>query len=588
MKRIFILYFLLVFTQFRSQVPQLVKDIEVGSDNSLSSLVATEYNGKLLFAAHTSTYGFELWISDGTNAGTKLVKDINPGSSPSLLNINAFFKYNGRIYFKANDGTHGLELWVTDGTTTGTQMVKDICAGAGDGHMLNSNLYIFNSKLFFVANDGQTGFELWTSDGTNAGTQLVKDVWAGSSSGCLEPFIVYKNMFFFRGWDGVHDVELWRSDGTNAGTNLVKDIDPTNSGVPVLYGSELDSIFYFTGQTTSEGEELWRTDGTLPGTTLVKDIQPGTQSSLTSPNFISLNNKLFFQADNGVNGMEVYTTDGTNGGTQLLDDVFPGVGSGCSPNDQLVYNGFGKIFFLGTNGTQGFELFESDGTTAGTTMVKDIWSGTNDGLMPASFNFLPMAGYGFFTADDGINGKELWRTDGTAAGTLMLKDINPTGSSSITKLTDIDGIIYFSADNGTSGLELWRSDGTTAGTQFMGEIYPGITGSDPKDFVKAGNLIYFMATNDTTGSELFALSALVGLKEIKKEENSLLVFPNPSQNIFYLKCSEEIELRVYDLMGEEILHTKTENKETQIDLGSQQVGIYFLRVGSNVRKLIKK
>ena len=99
----------------------------------------------------------ELWISDGTTAGTKLVKDINPGTKSSGFRYSIF--YNGKLYFNANNGTDGDELWESDGTTDGTKLVKDIFSGANNSNP--SNFVIYNNKIYFHANDGINGRELW-------------------------------------------------------------------------------------------------------------------------------------------------------------------------------------------------------------------------------------------------------------------------------------------------------------------------------------------------------------------------------------------------------------------------------------------
>jgi ELWxxDGT repeat protein len=134
--------------------PYLVKDIYQAGDSSPSAL--TVVNGTLFFAADDVTHGVELWKSDGTAAGTVLVKDINPGAGDS--DPNWLTNVNGRLFFRADDGTNGSELWQSDGTAAGTVLVKDIHpAGDSSPH----NLTDVNGTLFFAADDGTTGIELW-------------------------------------------------------------------------------------------------------------------------------------------------------------------------------------------------------------------------------------------------------------------------------------------------------------------------------------------------------------------------------------------------------------------------------------------
>ena len=152
----------------------LVKDIEPQLTSSPSDLLV--FNDSLFFAASTFDHGRELWISDGTEAGTQLVADAVPGPagiSPEQLTISG-----DKLFFLADAGAHGKELWVSDGTTGSSQLVKDIRPGTADGLRSNSaTLTDLKGTLFFVADDGTTGFEMWSSDGTDAGTELVVDLF---------------------------------------------------------------------------------------------------------------------------------------------------------------------------------------------------------------------------------------------------------------------------------------------------------------------------------------------------------------------------------------------------------------------------
>ena len=140
------------------------KDILPGYGYSWPSFLMNA-GGTLFFEANDGTHGDELWKSDGTEAGTVMVKDINPTGSSMPT---SFVEIAGVVFFIAEDGVHGTGLWRTDGTPEGTTMVKDLVDA--------SSLTKLGAGLFLTAYDDVFGSELWTSDGTEAGTTMVKDI----------------------------------------------------------------------------------------------------------------------------------------------------------------------------------------------------------------------------------------------------------------------------------------------------------------------------------------------------------------------------------------------------------------------------
>jgi trimeric autotransporter adhesin len=201
--------------------------------------------------------------------------------------------------------------------------------------------------------------------------------------------------------------------------------------------------------------------------TLFKDINPGIANSDASI-MGSFNGKLYIAANDGTNGRELWVSDGTPTGTQLLKDINPGA-SGSSPSGFVVMNNM--IYFKADDGVHGEELWKTDGTLVGTEMVRDINPGANGSLIQESFainNILYLA------ADDGVNGIELWKTDGTEANTVMVKNINtnvsggfPGKNSTPSSFTELNGLVYFAAINAVGDAGLWKSDGTDAGTVLI-------------------------------------------------------------------------------------------------------------------------
>ena len=427
-------------------------------------------NNQIFFTGVTAAGGSELWKSDGTSAGTVIVKDIIPGTSGSgPLN---YIPFNNKVYFIANDGINGYELWATDGTSGGTTMVKDINPGSNSG-MLNDPFFaIINNTVFFVANNGSNGAELWKSDGTTAGTVLVKDITTGATGTEFTPFTTLGNTLIIGRTMGVMlQYEMWKSDGTNAGTTLIKNFGDLSGLFPPMFYL-FNNKLYFTGtEFATTGTELWVTDGSIAGTNLVKDIDPGTDGSVPFLVFaFTANNKFYFTASTATAGSEIWMSDGTPAGTTMMIDINPGPNS----SNPIIYkpfdfiNGFsnvlynGKVFFSAANATQGTELWITDGTLSGTTMVRDIAPGIDSGMADFSFYFYSTAGI-YFVAKNAL-GYEPWLSNGTLAGTNMVADVNVgPGSSDPLYLFTYNDRLYFNANNGDNTVgntDLYRTNGT--------------------------------------------------------------------------------------------------------------------------------
>jgi uncharacterized repeat protein (TIGR01451 family) len=278
----------------------------------------------------------------------------------------------------------------------------------------------------------------------------------------------------------------------------------------------LNGALLFRANASGTGEELWRTDGTLAGTALVQDLRAGTGSS--SPYLLTaaggLGGMAFFSAATDAAGRELWKTDGTAAGTTLVKDILPGAGDGIAltyDNDDVDLGQEwaalgGKVIFAATDGASGQEPWVSDGTAAGTLPLGD--------LLPGALGSEPLwataaAGRVFFVADDGGlsgHGRELWTTDGTPAGTSLLIDIEPgAGSSLPSELTAVGRVLLFSAWDAVHGRELWVSDGTAAGTARLQDIAPGTLSSSPLGITLSGSRVHFVANDNTHGFELWTL-----------------------------------------------------------------------------------
>lgn len=230
---------------------------------------------------------------------------------------------------------------------------------------------------------------------------------------------------------------------------------------------------------------------------LVADISP---SDAFPDRLVNLDGVLLFVADDGTNGVELWKSDGTPAGTVMVTDINPGGDADPGATTGLVVYG-GAIYFDADDGTNGVELWKSDGTATGTVLVKDIRAGGNDSN-PSSLTVV--GSQLLFAATDGTVGIELWKSDGSGANTVLVSDINPLGSSGPGRILDVNGTAYFVADDGTNGIELWKSDGTGAGTTLVRDINAGaLLGSNPSHLVNVSGSLFFAANDGVSGNELW-------------------------------------------------------------------------------------
>jgi ELWxxDGT repeat protein len=471
---------------------ELVADInDTPSYPATNPAAITEFNGFAVYSAETATTGRELWRSDGTLAGTSVIKDIVPGSGSA--NPVALTNVNGVLYFVATTPANGAELWRSDGTAAGTFLLKGIRAGSAGSSP--QNLINVGGTLYFTANDGVHGTELWASDGTKAGTLLVRDIRTGTAGSSPSALIGCGGLVYFSANEGTAGHALWRSDGTAAGTIRISAHSPS----PLLELTEVVGKVFFSKEDAATGRELWMTDGSLAGTTLVKNIKAGSSSS-NPEELTNVNGTLLFRADNGVHGQELFRCDGTAAGTFRVGDLLAGPDS-FGPRNLINTNGV--LYFTDRSGNS---LWTSDGTGDGTREVSNF-------PVDATVPFVNVGGTLYFSGAHGRgfdgSGFELWRSDGTQAGTLPVADIYPgthygdydgyTGqlpnSSLPQHLTPIAGKVFFQATD-ASGSHLWSSDGTEMGTQLIDKVFPRTPSANPRALANFNGKLLFGTEHD--------------------------------------------------------------------------------------------
>jgi len=573
----------------------LVADINQLSPNSGNprDIVAV---GETAFFVAEDENGSELWKSD--SSGTQMVKDIVPGPEGSYP--HTLIAGESLLFFSAPGGT-----WRSDGTEEGTFLIaseqRTFAAVSGDYALLTEprGFYLNDgtidgeiSVVFDVTNnidseavgafsdhfvvkfgraeetlarinfDGSTflwegfverpdyvharedgiivlktgGGESWILSNDTEDARLVEFEGVTFDNSLFEQS---GNISYFTA--AVNDSEsarkLFRSDGTVEGTfeigefgsNQSFEIDKTSRSVAV----DGNGGMWFTARATDElGLELWHTDGTPEGTRQVKDISSGGDVGSNPYGLTAIADRVWFVADDDVAGKQVWTSDGTEAGTVALthfenttfdplmigtstDHVVFSVGtpelgtelwkasagstrlvrdihpqSGSSLPGFLTSVGDGSFIFAATN-QHGRELWKTDLTEAGTVLVKDIVTGPET-IGSSPNDIVAFNGNVFFTANDGIHGNELWTMDESGSPKLFKDIVLGPGSSQPNQLTVVGKTLYFAAQDSIHGMALWQSDGTPEGTSLVADSIPGPTGLSPQQFVVAKGELYFL------------------------------------------------------------------------------------------------
>ena len=415
--------------------------------------------GDLIFYQGTDpTHGKELWAFNHTLpvsvSNPHMIKDIYSGANNGISgDCEDMLVVNNTLFFRGNDGSNGVELWKSDGTSSGTVMVKDLNSGSGSSNP--SDFTTANDKLFFTTATSSYQFRRWVSDGTNVGTYDV-GYWSSNFNAIFYPEIEYNGSIYGQGWDG-HRVLFSLNETTY---ERVADLGGGHNNPRAL--TIYDGWLYFLTYETASGTGcLYRTNGTEAGTSMfvcgTPQHHPMGANGVNEFEMQVFNDELYFIRDAG-HGDELWKTDGTQSGTVMVKDIFPGPSSGFCSHPLSSCLGGSRLY-----ATENYLLFDVD--------------------------------------SDGDGQLELWKTDGTSGGTSMLKELFLPGANEI-YYHQVDEIIYFRASQHGSyqDSELWSTDGTPAGTVRVEDIWEGPSGSAPRDIIDVDGTLYFIAYNGSSYS----------------------------------------------------------------------------------------
>jgi ELWxxDGT repeat protein len=505
----------------------------------------------------------DLWITDGTAAGSFFVVRGGPGWSHYSWAGRLECSVAGKaVVFpgKAAAGVYGQSLWRSDGTPSGTSLLHDstalgqsshprrlasfqdgllaeACAQArpslryvprpghgepvvllngpeGSGcpsRLVSQPVVLGSTAVFLLYGEDDGHVSLWRTDGTAKGTQALYSA-AGSRPRDVVRWGDGAAFWVSSGPNRTIRSELWVTDGTPQGTHKRFEL-PRGTEMLGLTPAAGRLLFFdrvFRGSDTFVHVQPWSSDGTLSGTRpltrtvgLIEDEE--AFRDLPRP-FVEAGGRTYFLLG-GVDGPgALWRTDGTPGGTEPAVRVDSPM---ASPFNLRAAGG--RLYFVSRRaGLTGVYPWSSDGTEAGTELLARARLDPFD--WDPSSRFVELNGKVYFAAADAAHGQELWRTDGTAAGTERFLDLAPgLLGSAPDSLVAWNGRLFFVAQDALHGRELWSSDGTREGTGLVQDLEPGASWSAPADLTPTEHGLYLSAYDFGHGRELWLLPA--GLTE---------------------------------------------------------------------------
>ncbi len=497
----------------------------------------TELGGKLYFSAQGTPGDDELWVTDGTQAGTAEVKTINPGHGAGIANLVLL---NNSIIFMASSNGASWDLWSTDGTGTGTKIIDTLNQPTNSALGYNNFSWIGNKVLFC------TKEKLLITDGTASGTDSLLSI-STYTQGFGYCDMAGQSYFILPEISGAD--EIWRSDGTTGGTQSVLSLDTTQFSITGLTAMQaFNGKLYLSAAENSQGADLFTFDGNLNG--LLNRITIASSGYSNPHGFIVYNGSLCFIASNDTSA-NVYRVTTADSVPQPLvtNAAFATLG-----NLTIINN---VAYFTGPDSTRVYSI--------------ELTGFTNHTLNLAGYH-LPSYQYTdapfliginqqiYFGAYDGATGNQV----------LMQSDFTSPGTHTIMPAT------------------------ANTSHPFNCRLNNGI--HDVFDLKTWGSKLLVPANFDSAGRELwiFDPNGVNAVNEINGEERFSLS-PNPASNQLIVKAGfsagETPQLSIYDLTGQLVLRQALQNETTMVNTSLFSAGVYFVSVGSNgqpvsVKKLL--
>jgi ELWxxDGT repeat protein len=494
----------------------------------------------------------------------RLVKDITPGPGSTFasgftpVDDGIIFGFGNSVLFIVKDSDKNFNLWVSDGEEDGTYLLHGLTAGSSFNGFVNGD----DDYVYYLVESATEG-KIYALSKTTLDTMLIH-----TNPKKLSLLTYLNGILYFK----VDDTALHKVDPNTQMSELVyqfgsfrglRDIGILNNGL-ILIGGE------------ANGTELYYSDGTTEGTKAYYQLNTGSEFS-GDYYMTEVDDKLFFFYDKPLEPYVLHVTDGTAAGTKPLIQL-ERIAFIDLEKRRSIIGWDGKLFFRGRDlGKSGDELFVSDGTVAGSFKINinDEWS------KPAYFT--PYNDQLYFMADDLGSIFNVYKTDGTQAGTVRAIDAWDLGSGISfggSFMVEHKDSLYFYAYRFEVGEELWVSGGSTDNTKYI-DIVPGSGSSVPTQMTSTDKYLFLICKTPEFGKELFVVDpATVSTQELFTERIS--VYPNPFANDLIIDMEGEYDhliLDILDLDGKLVFSRELSGRK--VELPELPRGAYFAVLKTN-------
>ena len=422
-----------------------------------------------------------LWETDGTGTGTF---DLAPaGAATSGIFPGDLTLFNGQVLFEGVDSSGDLGLWTSDGTTLGTVELTSIVGANSTTGLSPTAMTVFGSEALFsgLNTSNQTG--LWTTNGTALGTQEVTGIGGAASTGVMPTDLtVFNGVALFNGVNTAGHLGLWVTNGTALGTQELTIASASTTGLDPTDMAVFNNEVLFNGVDASQDVGLWVTNGTVAGTKELTGILGANSTTGLNPtNLTAFGGEVLFSGLDASGDMGLWVTNGTAVGTHELTGINGADASGLAPSDLIVYDG--EVLFRGLDQSGRPQLWITNGTAIGTKMLTGIAGAatTTVGLDPSGLVLYD--GVVLFNGTDLSDHNELWETNGTAAGTT---EVNPIAGTESLGLSPVD-LTAIGGPSLTAGASTSYVAGALAVT-----LHPGLI-SDPESATLTGATVSISA-----------------------------------------------------------------------------------------------